>query len=325
MPSNYAAHGVTLSFAWFLVANVIASALVAAATRVLSRDNATTPARWLLMRLAPAAASVLFVTVLFIPSYWKYEPREAVEGFDLTLTLVAALAGLLVAASVVRGLLAWRAAAQRVGRWVQHARVLPKATAAWATPIFIVDSDQAFIALSGIRRHRLLVTRGLVDALSGAELAAAIAHELGHRRAWDNLKRLAMRSAPDILTFTPAARHLERRWASAAEHAADGAAASAPAERCALASALVKDARLSGTPSAMATGMPPSEPISTLIGGADITSRVQRLLEDRPPLDQPRAYGPALGVSAVFLVLLTYDPTLRLVHDITERLLRLLP
>ena len=101
------------------------------------------------------------------------------------------------------------------------------------------------MALVGVLRPRLLVTRGLVAALTDEELAASIAHEVGHSRARDNLKRLLMRAAPDLLTATPAARAIERRWASAAEHRADRMAADdSPVARCALASALVKVARL---------------------------------------------------------------------------------
>ena len=40
--------------------------------------------------------------------------------------------------------------------------------------------------------------------------------------------------------MTPAAREIERRWAAAAEHAADYGAGTSGEVRCALASALVK-------------------------------------------------------------------------------------
>ncbi len=325
MDANYAAHGLTLSFAWFLVANLIASALVAAAAGRLLQNRSARPGWWLALRLAPAALSAAFVLVLFVPSYWKYEPREAVEDFNLALATIAAAAPALILISLVRGLRAWRSAGRRVRQWMTHGRLLPRATAEWQTPVFIVDADHPIIALSGIRRHRLLVTRGLVEALTAAELRAAIAHELGHRRAWDNLKRLAMRSAPDFLRFTQAARELERRWTSAAEHAADGFAGPDRADRCALASALVKVARLSSArfvrPAALL-----AEPISTLIGGGEIASRVERLLDDGPRCDARRALPTAIGVvGAATLAVLAYGPALRLVHDTTEHLIRLLP
>lgn len=46
-------------------------------------------------------------------------------------------------------------------------------------------------ARGGILRPRLLITRPVLDALTDEELRACVAHELGHSRGWDNLKRLA--------------------------------------------------------------------------------------------------------------------------------------
>ena len=86
-----------------------------------------------------------------------------------------------------------------------------------------------------------------------------------------------MRAAPDFLAYVGGARLMEQRWAAAAEHAADRIGGADPVDaRCALASALVKVARL--TPAAI----PQAEPISTLIAGGDIAARVQRLLSDDP-------------------------------------------
>src|SRR5262249_34689178 len=135
-----------------------------------------------------------------------------------------------------------------------------------------VDVDTPIMALVGVLRPTLLITRGVVEALTREELRAAVAHELGHFRARDNLKRLAMRAAPDLLGMTPAAAAIETRWAWAAEHAADNRACDSEQARCALASALVKIARL--TP----PRTPLAQPISTLVDGGEIASRVQRLL-----------------------------------------------
>jgi Zn-dependent protease with chaperone function len=58
----------------------------------------------------------------------------------------------------------------------------------------------------------------VLEALNEEELSACVAHEIGHWRALDNLKRLAMRAAPDLL-FATDARALER-WAAASEQVA---------------------------------------------------------------------------------------------------------
>ena len=322
----YAAHGLTLSLAWFVAINVLASGAIACAAHLmLRRINAGSPAIWLVLRLAPAALSTLFVALLFVPSYWQYEPREAAEGFDITLTTIAVLGIALLVASAVRGIVAWRSASRRVDDWIRHADTAVVGT----TLCFIVDSGRPMIALTGVWRHRLVMTRGLVEALTGAELAAAIAHELGHRRAWDNVKRLAMRSTPDVLGASGVARAFERRWAAAAEHAADSAAGRGTSIRCALASALVKVARLmplaSGGP--VDNDAPVAEPISTLVGGGEIASRVRRLLDDRQPLEPSmsrvaRSVGLIIG-ALIFLV--TYSPVVQLVHEATEALVRILP
>jgi hypothetical protein len=115
------------------------------------------------------------------------------------------------------------------------------------------------------------------------------------------------------------ARRLERRWASAAEHAADRLNGDdSPAARCALASALVKVARLTPVQPLIA------EPISTLLGGGEITSRVRRLLEDRNSLPAERGRSRrswAAGIAGVVVAAsagVAYGPILLAVHTATE-------
>src|SRR5262249_4411882 len=169
------------------------------------------------------------------------------------------------------------------------------------------------MALVGVIRPRLVVTRGVVSALTPDELRAGIAHEIGHLRARDNVKRLAMIAAPDLLAATRVAATIQARWAAAAERAADRAAPGDTGSRCALASALVKVAKLTPAPTPLA------EPISTLVDGGDIASRVQRLLDDNPP-EQPawsaRRLLVSLGIAAVFSIV--YGPLLWLVHQAPE-------
>jgi Zn-dependent protease with chaperone function len=318
---RYVLHGLTLALAWFLVVNLAAGVIVAqVAGRLIARHASATPRFWFGLRVLPAAAASLFVAALFLPSYWKYEPRELVEGFDVTLTSLAAIALLVIAAAAARGGVAWWRAARRADAWMRTAR--PLAVGHIGIAAFEIDVDAPIMALVGVLRPSLLVTRGLLAALTREELAASVAHELGHRRAWDNLKRLVMRGAPDLLTATSIARAIERRWASASEHSADRLAGEAASTRCALASALVKVARLTGPMPAAA------EPISTLIGGGEIASRVERLLDDRAPASVARRY-PArrsigLAIPAV-AVAVAYSPLLRIVHDATELLVRTLP
>src|SRR5262249_49820353 len=103
-------------------------------------------------------------------------------------------------------------------------------------------------------------------------------------------------------------------------HMADHMAVAGAEARCALASALVKVARL--TPA----GSTSAEPISTLIGGGEIASRVRELLDDRP-MAKSRAgaiLGSAAGAAGASLAV-HYAPILRAVHEVTEVLVHTLP
>ena len=318
---TYFLHGATLALVWFLATNIALSAAVAGiASRIDLRRSAPL---LLALRLLPAAASVLFVALVFVPSYVKFEPRDFAEGFDLTLTLAAFAAAALLVSGGVQALIAWRRALKRARVWTASAR--PLALDGVGIPAFRIEADQPVMALVGIVRARLLVTRGLIEALTAEELAASIAHEIGHHRAWDNLKRLAMRGAPDLLGWTRAGRRLEHAWAAAAEHHADAGASAAAdrAGRLALASALVKVARLMPAPSSIGV------PISTLMGGGEIASRVERLLDDTQETNPaPRRRLPArlaAALAVVTSIALAYAPLLATVHHATELLVHHLP
>lgn len=310
-------HGATLAAAWFLLCNVALTAAVALAATLLGRrERSTSPGLWLALRLAPALLSIAFVAILFLPSYWQFEPREDVEGFDVTLTAFAIVALSVAGWAIARGVTAWRRAARRTAEWMRAAR--PLALPGTAIPAFAIDSETPVMALIGVFRPALLITRPVLETLTVEELSASVAHEAGHWRALDNLKRLAMRAAPDLLSITPVARAIERRWAAAAEHAADCSAGISGDARCALASALVKVARLMPPPVSIA------EPISALVDGGDITARVTRLLDD--PAPAPRAHTARwLPLVAAVAVALAYAPLLRLVHGVTEVLVNGLP
>jgi hypothetical protein len=319
--SPFGLQGVILAFAWFFVVNLLACvATIAISRRQERRRTDLSPGKWFALRMLPAASAFVFVTAIFVPSYWRYEPREAIEALDLTLTLCAVAAIAALAMAAYRGVTVWLAAVLRTRAWMRTARplVLPGTT----IPAFEIEEGAPVLALAGVLRPRLLVTRALLDALTREELAASVAHEIGHSHAGDNLKRLLMRAAPDLFGATSSARALERRWAKASEHRADRIASDdQPAVRCALASALVKVARLTPVP------RPLAEPISTLVGGGDIASRVRSLLDDGARSDAApgaRSRWLVVGTAGVALAA-AYTPMLRAAHMATEALVHLLP
>jgi len=311
-------HGATLTLACFTAINLLLSMLVVWIARREPRTNSS--AFWLALRMLPAMVAAAFAMIVFVPSYWRYEPRDFVEGIDLSLTAVAIGALVLLGAGVARGASAWTRAKRRGRLWMRTARPIDLGTG--RVPAFVVDAPAPIMALVGVWRPRLLVTRALIELLTEEELAASVAHELGHFRAWDNVKRLVIGAAPDLLASTPVARAIERRWASAAEHAADRMSGDAPpAIRCALASALVKVARLTPPQPMLA------EPISTLIGGGEIALRVQILLDDRivAPVRRRHSLRWLIASIALGAFALTYGPLLISVHEITEVLVQALP
>jgi Zn-dependent protease with chaperone function len=315
----YVLRGAILALAWLLAVNVFTTAAIVVAARgPVAADTQRPAAFWLALRLGPAVVSIGFVVLFFLPSYWRYEPRELGEEFDLTLTMFAVAAVALLCTSAARGVAAWRGAAGRTRAWRRRSR--PLTLEGSPLPAYAVDVATPILALAGVLRPRLLITRGVLDALTGEELRAGVAHELGHWRAWDNLKRLAMRSAPDLLSIAPLARAIESRWAAAAERDADSQACGDDRARCALASALVKVARLTPPPT------PIAEPISSLVDGGEIASRVQRLLADRRANAPRRMHLAWLGSAAIApIVIAGYAPLLRLVHVATEALMHTLP
>jgi Zn-dependent protease with chaperone function len=317
MTLPYVLHGVTLALAWLLLFNIAATTLITVlASRLTNRATTGSPAFWLALRLSPAALSLAFVAFVFLPSYWFYEPRQFVEGFDVSLTTLAALAIAIVGTAVARGATAWRRAQRRTDKWMRAAT--PLVLPGTRMPAYAIETDAPVMALVGVLRPRLLITRPVLEALTEEELRASVAHELGHWRALDNLKRLAMRAAPDLLFASGAARAIERRWAAASEQLADRAVGDSGSARCALASALVKVARLTPPVSSAI------EPISALVDGGDITSRVQRLLEEEGGA-APRSSRWALLAIPAIAVAFGYAPLLRTVHLVTEILVNTLP
>jgi len=319
---SFALRGLTLALAWFCLLNMAVSLVVTLAARPLTANaRQRTAALWLGLRVFASASALFFVAAIFLPSYWLYEPRDVTEGFDVLLTAGALITCVAIAAGVGRGVAAWRRARSRTRAWMRSARplTLPGST----IPAFEIDADAPVLALVGVLRPRMLVTRGLIVALTPEELAVAVAHEIGHSQAWDNLKRLAIRSVPDVLPPSASLRAVERRWAASSEDGADRAAGEHdPHARCALASALVKIARL--TPPVT----PIHEPICTLMGGGDIASRVRQLLDDRTAgsaAPAPRRAAWTVALVAVAAIIVAYAPLLRAVHEATELLVRSLP
>jgi beta-lactamase regulating signal transducer with metallopeptidase domain len=143
-----------------------------------------------------------------------------------------------------------------------------------AIAAFRIDSPLPVVALTGSRRPVLFVAGCVLDRCETRLLAAMTAHETGHRRAADNLKRLLLSACVDPLGFSPAGRTIAAAWESAAEEAADDDAVAAGTSPADLAEALVFVARLSPH------GAWPVVPAAAFYAGGTLERRVRRLIEN---------------------------------------------
>jgi len=182
----------------------------------------------------------------------------------------------------------------------------------------VLDAAQPLLALIGLLRPRLIVSRGLLQSLSAQELDAALTHEQAHRSSRDNLKRLLLLLAPDTLPFFNPLRALEPTWGKFTEWAADDcAAAGNPQRALSLAAALLRVARVGSTPTL------PYLSTSLLARDCDLEIRVDRLLHPAALPKRSRLRFRAVVVFGALAVgaLLLAPSTLSFIHELQELLL----
>src|SRR5580658_3625729 len=197
-------------------------------------------------------------------------------------------------ASIARGLRA-AAGSRRFLRDCQRAGYLTHLPGV-RTDAWIVDGAAPLLALGGIVRPRLAISRGVLSAQPAEQLAAALRHERAHWASRDNLKRLCILLTPGILPFAGSSRALESGWRQFTEWAADDRAVAGSARRSfALAGALVRVARMNADA--------PQAPLALLLlGDADrLSARVNRLLHPAPPSHRHSGPRPILTVSGILL------------------------
>ena len=315
MDASYLLRLAGLCFASFFLVNafcgLIALACIPLAIRTAERMEPRAAGRLLLaVRLGPALFGLFVVFALCIPSYLWFEPQATHEDM-----------GLLCAGAGLLGLLAWVLSFTRVvravagsSRYAGRCRCVGRATTIGGTgarmPALAIEHPSALLALCGVFRPTLLVSRAVLETLSPDQMDAALCHERAHWAAHDNLARLLLLLAPDVLFLRGPFRALEGRWARFAEWAADDeAAAGDPFRALALASALVCVAKVGRPPVLALTS-------SFTSGGLDLEARVERLLrvEQRGPAAHPADSGPRFrvfaGVAALSCAVLVFSASL---------------
>lgn len=272
--------GLSLLLAALLAFNSLASLAIAGSWRVagkLTRDwTATSRARLLFsLRTLPALLAFLSVSLLLVPAYLGYEPRQTAERVSFKLALLAFFSATGIAVSIYRGIATYRATTKLTADWLRQGK--PIEITGIAIKAYQIEHNFPLIAIVGFLRPKLFIARQVLDLLAPEEIAAALAHENGHLTARDNLKRGLLHACRDALLIIPSGRSLDRAWSEASEEAADeNAARQGNGAALDLASALVKIAKN------IPPGVRPVMPAGVFLLGDEETkglkSRVRRLI-----------------------------------------------
>ena len=271
-----------IGLAAFAAIGLLATCLVPVAARHIVAGAAVTRARRLAaLRLLPSVAALAGGTLVTL-SFVFFEPRHTGEEIGTVFPVFAALGAALLATALWRGAAVARATRTLVRQWAVRAE--PIALDGISIPAFAVDARFPIVAVAGVVRPRLIIARSVLASCSPEELRAVLAHEQGHIDRRDNLRRLLIASAPDVISWLPASRRMFAAWREATEEAADDAASRAGAEgRLRLASALIKVAKLAPGPA------PTVIPASALYCGERLEGRIRRLLEPFGGQHEPAA------------------------------------
>jgi Zn-dependent protease with chaperone function len=314
-------------FLIYAAASLIILLYTPRAIRTARRLTPRIAARFLLtLRLLPAGLALIGALGLCVPSYLWFEPEGIQEQVGFACLLMALLGSAIAGLAVFRAVSAAVRSLLFARRCSASGHALTDACRS-PLPLSVIDSAQPFLALTGIVHPRVVISKGIVNALSSAELAVVLSHESAHRASHDNLKRLCISLAPGFGAATGRAesgfRALERAWMRYAEYAADQEAVAGDAgQSVALASALVRVARFGQ--------MPPLSPVAiSFLGDAcDLSDRVNRLLTWQPEAMTRRRESPtqtfvAVSILAAGSAVIAFNPaTFRLVQSMLERLIR---
>ena len=229
-----------LVFAAATLASLPALRVVTAVTR---RVPAATAANLLFaFRGFPLALSLVASLGLALPAFLEFEPHATHENPGPALLLLGGLGLLISIAVVLRCSQIVRLTLSLEREWLKNAT--PLLISFNAVPVFCVSQSGSLMAVVGIFKPRIFVSRDVTDLLNEEELKAALSHELAHVSTGDNLRHF-------LLKLTQAPRvfrrlfEIDSLWASASEVAADERAIVHGASPLDLSSALVKVGRLS--------------------------------------------------------------------------------
>lgn len=317
MSASYGARLALVCFASYFLANLLLTVMLRLCLPLLLRavqNIRAVHASWLLFcaRVAPGLLSLLFVLLFCVPSYLWLEPGSVAERTTLMGLAVAAFGVTLLCS----GLWAAAVALLRSHHYLQGAHQ----GCTQNQSMLVVHSSRPLFALAGLLRPRLVISSELMESLTPEQFDMAVRHERAHQAGFDNVRKLVTLLSPVALPFSRGFAALDRQLAKFTEWAADDRAiAGDPDKAIALADALVRVARMSGT-----CGVPREALVSTLVSDdCSLDDRVLRLLNVQSEPQFVRSYGKLAIATATLLITgalwMGLPSTLAGVHAALER------
>lgn len=298
---NFFLRCAVLALASFGVAALVSLVSVALTWRLPAGTAAQRADRLWRVRMLPlavAAATSLFAVI----GLWRFEDRQTDEVLGWVVRGCATLGAVVLVAFFVRLLQMHLETRRLLGIWLADASRLDlPELAGLRIPAFRITTHFPVVAVVGILRPTLVVDASVLDACSAAELSAILAHEQGHLRRCDNVRRALFAAVPDLPAWTRIGPPLGDAWREATEEAADDAAAERGEEaRVHLAHALLRVARLASgaMPTSSARFQPSQLPASALFRGDAVERRVRRLLSPTVPVPSTRRPWMVAAVAA---------------------------
>jgi Zn-dependent protease with chaperone function len=324
----------------FVLINGALSALafiVAATLRSMSRTRAwhplTSSRLYAAALIVPPMFSAWLVIASLLPATWLGVERwlsehqaahtlHLLNAFTVPLDPVLGYAAL--AFALTAGVVAVYGAANaylRIGRIIRRLEIgaepvapervwqVEDACRRYGVDVGLVVSRYPFSFVWGYLRSKLVVSTGLLNALSSEELSALLEHEAAHHFRRDNLSKWVLTVCKYASPVSPLNRLLYRWWNEQVEMVCDEVAArrtSSPAE---VAGALVRIKRLS--PATVPGRLQVSESGFFGEGGENFEDRVMRVLsldeqpEAKEAVSLSRSWArPAALVGSVFVLTL---------------------
>ena len=265
------------------------------------------------LRILPAIAATAGAVAVTLPIFLWFEERDTTEPVSRTLSVLALFGLFLLGRAGARAARAWWSTRRVAADWHRRGRRLEGIDA--PVPAYAIEDPFPTVAVVGITRPALFIAERVLRECTADEVRAMVSHECAHIRAFDNVKRFAIRACPDLLGRSAA---IDRAWRAAAEEAADAAVvALRPAFALELAQALIHVARLAPVAA--------PELASAFYLGGSIESRVRRLLDPRGDVEFHQPLG-CLTMAALFgglaFAIVLAAPSL---HQLMEQVVRVVP